>query len=273
MKRLCTLILALAWCATAHAATTYVSQSGGTFSGGTACNGQTAISLATFNGSTPSPGDHIYWCGILTSEPIIGGSGTSGNPITITFDTGARISIPVFTTIGFNFGSHNYIVVDGGTPCGPGTTCYAAESANPTGYPSGITGIVEATASGTALAHQPGPCQAIWLAGSNVEIKNLIIRNVYQHTPGDGHGGAGDYSGIYIGGAESNLLVHDSDIHDVSAGIQGGSGPAVGNTFYNNALWNINWGISQGTTTGQTQSNLTIRNNVFGSTANWDGLA
>jgi hypothetical protein len=244
--------------------TTYVSQNGGSFSGGSACNGKTTISESTFNSSKPSPGDQVYLCGVLANATglYVGGSGTSGNPITITFDSGAKISVPYCNSICFNLGGQSYIVVDGGTPCGPSTLCSSTDTG---------TGIIEATGNGTGLANQFIPTQGIVSTGSNIEVRNLILRNMYQHKSfSDNTGGAGDISGWLWQGNEISL--HDSTIHDVSAGFQGsGSGAKSSNvSVYNNYFWNINWGVSGGTASGQTNSNWSIHDNHFGSTANWD---
>src|SRR5208282_3200789 len=93
----------------AWATTLYVAQSAGTFSGGVACNGQTAVSLATANGSgfwgsgatQAGPGTTVYLCGTLTASTQAVGlnvqnSGTSGNPLTILFDSGASLQSPAF---------------------------------------------------------------------------------------------------------------------------------------------------------------------------------
>lgn len=267
------LAIALLLAASASATTVYVSQSGGVFSGGTACNGQTAVSIATFNASTPTADEHVYICGTLTTFLGVYGSGTSGHPIVVTWDSGARITLPYCNGWGskcIDLGTNSYITLDGGIACGPGTACSTAEAGSPTGYPSGLTGIIEATANGSGLANQVTPVQAIASSGSNIEVKNIIIRNVYQHTSfADNTGGAGDVAGWQMSGVSNNLL-HDSTIHDVSAGLNGNGGPTTNISVYNNYLWNINWGVAQGTTTGQTQSNWLIYNNHFGATANWD---
>jgi len=248
----------------ARAATTYVSQSGGTVT----CNAgsHSSVSVATFNTSTPAAGDHVYICGTLTTFLGVYGSGTSGNVITVTWDTGASISLPTCNGSGakcVDLSNNSYIVLDGGTPCGPGTVCAASDSG---------TGIIEATASGSPpLANQPGPSEGIYSTGSHVEIKNLIIRNVYQHTSFmDNTGGAGDYSGAYIEGSGDSM--HDCTVHDVSAAYEIPGGTNLSDiSFYNNNLWNINWGFSSATGgSGSTQTSYSIHDNHFGTTANWD---
>src|SRR5579872_931545 len=123
----------------ASATTVYVSQSGGTFTGGSACNGQTAISLATANSSATwgsggtqiGPGTTVYLCGALTAAVQTVGlniqnSGTSGSPIIVLFDTGATLKSPAFaggniqvdgcssSCAGIEILGQSYIIVDGG---------------------------------------------------------------------------------------------------------------------------------------------------------------
>jgi hypothetical protein len=88
----------------AFGATRYIAQSAGTFSGGSACNGQTTITPATFNGITNAPGDVNYICGAISAPGgtsgllVVKGSGSAGSPVTIKFDAGAVISAPYWGT-------------------------------------------------------------------------------------------------------------------------------------------------------------------------------
>jgi hypothetical protein len=258
----------------AHAGTTiYVSQNGGTFSGGSACNGHSTSSIAASNNATYAAGDTIYLCGVITSSVTFGkGSGTSGNPITIIFDTGARITLPYCNSTCFSLGG-NYMVVDGGVPCGPGSACAATEAANPKGYPEGISGIIEATEAGSALPNKPsaGSKGVVVGGGSNNVIRNLIVRNIYQHTSYDDNTG-GSNSFTAIEAPAPYFTVHDCTIHDVSSAINvNSSGPTASNeNFYSNNLWNINWGITNGGYGTLVNTNWSVHDNHFGSTANWD---
>jgi hypothetical protein len=257
----------------ASAATTYVSQNGGTFSGGSACNGKQAVSAATSNGAKYSPGDTVYLCGTITSAMSFSkGSGTSGSPITILFDTGARVSVSYCNTICFDLGGASYIIVDGGVPCGPGSACSSTEASNPTGYPSGIAGIIEATQAGSSLANKPKTGVGLAVSGgTNVVVRNIIIRNIYRHTSySDTNGDSNSFTGIQA--PAPYFTVHDATIHDVSAAINvNASGSTASNeTFYNNNMWNINWGISNGGYASLVNTNWSVHDNHFGSTANWD---
>ena len=141
-------VLASASVGHASATNVYVSQNGGSFSGGSACNGQTTISLAAFQGSSLwgggatqiGPGTTVYICGAITVSQntnffTFWASGTSGNPITIIWDTGAVVSSPYWPTQGSGGAIYAtnvaYVVINGGT-----------------------NGVLQATANGSALANQ-----------------------------------------------------------------------------------------------------------------------
>lgn len=254
-------------------ATRYISQSGGVFSGGTACNGQTAVSVATFNGLTPAAGDINWFCGTITSSITIGGSGSSGNVITFNWDTGSRISVTFGGII--NVGSQGFLLFDGGTPCGPGTSCYANESASPTGYPSNITGIMEATANGSSLANQNTSTQAFFGCSGchDIEIRNLIIRNLYIHNLASDSTANAD-SGSFVFQCSSgqtactgNLLIHDNDIHDTGNAISLEHFSAATIKIYNNEMWHNNWAIEN---SGNGTRTLFVYNNHWHDATNWD---
>ena len=236
----------LIWAST----TRYVSQSGGLFSGGNNCNGQTAISVATLSSTVQSPGDVNWLCGTITSGFTVDGSGSNGNPIQFLWDTGARISVPDGQIINLN--SESYLLFDGGTPCGPGSSCYLNESISPTGYPSNITGIIEATANGSALANQNTTTQAFYgcsPCGGTIEIRNLIPRNLYQHTSTSDETANAD-SGNFVFQCSSGatactgtILIHDNDIHDTGNALSMEHFSAATIKVYNNEFWNNNWAV------------------------------
>ena len=143
---------------------TYVSNLGGNFSGGSACNGQSTISESTFNSTTLAAGSTYYLCGkLLSALNINGAAGTSGSPINIIFDLASSVSPPNVGQGGSAVTlNSNYVTLGGITACGPGTTCATNENNSPTGYPANITGIVELTNSGTpGQTCALGPCSNI----------------------------------------------------------------------------------------------------------------
>lgn len=253
--------------------TTYISQSGGLFSGGSACNGQTAVSVATFNASTPSAGNIYYLCGTITSPLTIGGSGSAGNVIQFLWDAGARISVAFGNSI--NVGSQGYLLFDGGIPCGPNTACYANESASPTGYPASITGIIEATANGSGLANQNVATQAFngCSACHDIEIRNLIIRNLYQHTStSDATANADGGNWVFQCGSGQSactgtFLIHDNDIHDTGNALSMQHFSSATIKVYNNEFWRNNWAYEN---SGNGTRTTFFYNNHCHDATNWD---
>ena len=272
MKQVLPILILL--CGSCFATTRYVAQTAGTFSGGTVCNGQTAITYSTFNAASLSPNDLTYICGTITTNAaqiIPNGSGTSGNPITIKFDTGASFS-PAACNLGggsnicFNLNGLSWIVIDGGTPCGPGTACNSDEEGNV----SDDTGVISNTANGVGQAHQVNS-QAIFCTGcSHVEIRNLIIKNIYIESSGDTTISDDNVQCINYSG--SNITIHDSTFHDAGFCVQDSWANGDGNNeTYNLDIYNIDHGIvlsgNSGTSTG---GPFWIHNNYIHAFSNWD---
>ena len=164
-----------------QAANIYLSQSGGTFSGGTACNGHSAQAYTFFNssgnwgsGGSQIGSDTVVWiCGTIAcsgagaSALTFQGSGTSGHPVTIKFDTGGDLSCSSYWgdnafTGGpgaINCSSKNYVTVDGNN-----------------------VGIVENTNNGTGLGNQHNSTGIYFNDCGNPTIKNLTISNIFLKT-------------------------------------------------------------------------------------------
>ena len=258
----------------ASGTTFYVAQSAGTFSGGTACNGQAAESIATFNAGTEAAGNTYYFCGTITTTVNIHGSGNSSSPITFKWDTGSRISQPVAQAINLN-GSSSFLLFDGGTPCGPGTSCDTAEQANMTGYVSGQTGIIEATANGSGLANQSFTSQAFINCNGchDIEIRNLIIRNLYQHTSmTDTTMSIDAYAFTFecligSGCGTGPISIHDSTIHDNGNAIDLDRTVDSTINIYNNDFYRNNWAIGN---SGNGTRTVNIHDNHIHDASNWD---
>jgi MYXO-CTERM domain-containing protein len=261
-------LVVLAHATPASASTFYVSQEGGKFSGGKACDGQSTIAVATFDSMALSPGDVVWLCGTLMKTVHIGGSGHASSVITVNFDTGASISLPVCNDETFGptclaLDANSYITIDGGEPCGPGTSCSSSDSG---------TGIIEATENGTGLAYSVTNTSGINASGSNIAISNLVVRNLYRHTSTSDTGccGNGDVPSFYSIG--SNNTMHDCTLHDMgTAWRQDGTGDNI--SFFNNELENYNWGFQSGTYGTIIISNYLIHDNHFGSSLAEDDVA
>jgi hypothetical protein len=257
----------------AFAATRYIAQTAGTFTGGIACNGQTAITPATFNSTTLSPGDTIYICGTITGTQNttllnVSQSGTSGNPITIFFDSGAVLKSPQWPGGGsggaINISGANYVTINGNGGTG--------------GY---TQGIIESTLTGdsgaTCLA---GPCQyAVDSNGIEADgsayftLEGLAIIDMYitSTNPADIVGGSQcvyGNEGQYVGWVIENNLMHDMSW---CINIQYTSGTSTNNVISGNTIYNIDHGIAiGGAADGVTFENLNVYGNNIHDYSNWD---
>src|SRR5579863_2407 len=256
------------------ATTRYVSQAGGSFSGGTNCNGQTAISVATLSTTAQSAGDINWLCGTITSGFTIDGGGSNGNPIVFNWDTGARVSLTFGQIINMN--SESYVLFDGQVACGPSTACATVEAANPTGYATGQAGIIKATANGSALANQNTQTQAFY--GCNpctgtVEIRNLIIRNLYQHTSAsDTTANADSGNFVYqcssaLSACTGTLSIHDNNIHDTGNALSMEKFTSATVKVFNNEFWHNNWALENSGTGTRT---MFFYGNHCHDASNWD---
>jgi hypothetical protein len=254
---------ALAGAATSSAATTrYISQNGGAFSGGTACNGQTAISASKFNSTTNSPGDINYLCGTITTPLSPSGNGSSGNVVSIKFDTGANITVSSCGSNGCIYlGGMSYYLIDG------------SPNSTPCGYVNGVdtacNGFIEATGNGTGSGSATST--GIWArnGATNIEIRNLGIYNMYVHTGYPGNDTASNnYYCIWFQGSNSSF--HNLVEHDCYAGLVG-EVTSDHVQFFSNHVYNINWGLfGSGSFNPQSITNWSVHDNDIHDWANWD---
>jgi len=198
----------------------YISQNGGTFTGGSACNGQTTETPAYFNtagnwtsgtptGTQIGPGTTVHLCGIFTGTAgstilTFQGSGAAGSPITLRFESGAQLTAPYWNNINNYSGAvvvHNvnYVVIDGGT------------------NQVGGTPLITATANGTGLANQQPSCAIFINGGNNVTVQNMTISPMYVHlmTPNDTNGDPSN--GIYYAGPGPNITFSNNYVSDASS--------------------------------------------------------
>jgi hypothetical protein len=239
----------------AHANDIYVAQNSTGAGNGADCANAKALSAVTW-----AAGNNYHLCGTVTSQVSPGTSGTSGNPITIIFETGAQISMGSCGSTGcINLGGKSYIIVDG------------SPTSTPCGYVNGAdvtcNGTIQATNEGSGL----GSTQSIGIYGqsgmNNCEIRNLNINNMYIHSSASDGSGGGNYA-IYMHG--SNNLIHNNSIHDASAGVKIEI-TSSNNRYYNNHIYNINWGIFEsGSGSSNSITNELIYGNDVHDFANWD---
>lgn len=263
------LFFLLATTASLHASAVniYVTQTGSDPGSG-ACHGQTIISISAANNSANwgsgttqiGPGTILHICGTFTGptntqELVLQGSGTSSNPITILFDTGANFTSPMWSNnSALDTNNQSWIVINGGS-----------------------NGIIQNTANGTGLANAQPSTGVTVRGGSNVTVENLTIANICQHTSSSdsnacNSGGNNDQALGIVNGA-NNVTVKQMTIHDAQncifyAGQNGDSGVVISDNTLSRCNWEI--GVDQaGTSSGFTVT----RNNMFcvvAGVCNWD---
>ncbi len=256
------LLLILAFVFEAQAATFWVTQTGaGAADGSSLANAWSVATLNTSgNWANPKvsgkvgPGDTVKLSGTITSRWVTYASGDAGNPITILFDTGAKMSAAVWTAnVGaISLNGQNYLTVDGGS-----------------------NGIIECTDNGELLGNHLNNIYGVWNnGGSHIIIKNLTIQNLYVRTKGaDVSTRADAVRAIYNVAAnnQTDFNVWNCTIHDVAIGIVGEyAGGASNYDFGTNHIYNVNHGIDvPDRTSTSSVTGVRIHDNNIHDFANW----
>jgi hypothetical protein len=208
------------------------------------------------------PGTTVHLCGTFTdSTPgdtllYFYGSGSSGSPITLYFESGASLTNTAYwgsntggaIDVAYN-GAKSYIVIDGGT-----------------------NGLIQNTGNGTGLAYEHNST-GVYVSGSNITVKNLTIANICVHLTGQDNNGcttSGSFDqGISVNGGTNNSVLNNA-IHDTATGVylQPPSG-ATGDLISGNTIYHANWGIGVGVTSG-IASGVTISGNTIYDSYVWD---
>ena len=172
-------------------ASVFVAQTSAGAANGSSC--ANAKPAAWFNdasnwgpGQSIAPGAIVGLCGTISSDLTVQGSGSAGNPITIYFEPGAKLSQPACAEVCLTLSDRSYITVDGGQ-----------------------NGIIENTANGTGLANDVADSAIAADPCTNCTIEYVTIQNIYvrrsQSDTGAGASGSGCMS---VSG--SNLTVADN---------------------------------------------------------------
>jgi len=206
-------------------------------------------------GTQIGPGSTVHLCGTISSVLTVQGNGSSGSPVTILFEAGAKISMPACPALGcLNLDNRGWIVIDGG---GPG----------------GSNGVIEGTSNGTGLGIQQQGSRGIQMDyTNNVTVQNLLIQNMYVHkvTPLDTVPSPPDPTSIHMFGS-SNISIHHNTMHDANWCIfTGGGGNNI--SIYNNDMYNVDHMVGVGVISNTTDT-VSIHDNHFHDTANWDTTA
>ncbi len=206
------------------------------------------------SGSTQiSPGTTVHLCGVLSGKIVFQGSGTAGNPITVLFEAGAKMSAPSWGTglTGAAIaaqGTMSYLVIDGG-----------------------VNGLIECTNNGTSPTYaKSDDTGATYMANcSNCTVKNLTVSNMYVRTNLSDLAGRGS-EGIDISGGQGNRITNNI-VHDAELGIKHSlTGVQNGIEIDHNTVYNTNHSISSGAVSDVTATNFLIHDNEIYNWANWD---
>jgi len=237
----------------AYAGDYYIAQTAaGSGNGSSEANADAIADLTWGNGNMVDAGDTLHLCGTITSTLTIGADGTSENPITIIFETGAKFSKAYWgstTSAAIVNSGHDYIVINGGT-----------------------TGIIESTDNGTALTNQQAVTGIYMIGTTGCEIKNLTLQNLYVRTP-DSDDSHQNSMGIY-GSNNNSLSIHDNTIEDVRYGIccaASSGGNKSGLDIYNNDLSRMSTGIVVRLDGAVDYANVDIYGNTIYDFYVWDG--
>ena len=237
----------------------YISQSGSATGSASSCS--SAKPVAWLNTATNwgdgsgkvSAGDTVHLCGVISQTVYVLGNGAPGNPVTVRFEPGARLSSPAWDASrgGLYAKGRQFVLIDG----------------------AGV-GIIENTANGSALQYKVQSTGLILSDCQNCEVRNLTVSNIYQRTsPSDPNGSS---YGIVLMGNSTNSSVHDCVVTNVwrALCIHYSEMKSSNVSVYNNTAIKTCIGISIGSTgTGAVAENINIFKNKVSDNYVWDGVS
>jgi Chitobiase/beta-hexosaminidase C-terminal domain len=215
------------------------------------------------------PGTIVLVCGAFTGTSgssllTFQGSGTAGNVIWLVFNSGASFSAAYWGANGaINTNAQSYLLLDGGALCGWVGQVEVA-----------CNGSITATANGSALGNQQPSIGIEINGGSNVEVRNFAISNMFVQVRNANANWPNSAAFVAIDAQNSsNLLVHNNFVHDAHAGyqIQFNSGTTTNVQLYNNVSQNMCEGYA--TPSGGTSpalNGILIHDNESLNGSNWD---
>ena len=248
----------------------YIAQSAAGGSNGADC--ADAFPVTFFNtasnwgtgGGQIGPGTTVHLCGTFSAPAgasgylTFQGSGASGNPITLSFESGAVLTAPYWGGNGaIQAGSLSNIVVDGGA-----------------------NGIIQATANGSpsgGYANQQNGSAIYFTSVSASEVKNLNISNMYVHTDPADESGQNTFAIDWADG--NSISIDNNTIHDGGKWCIYAAYHAAGTTsninIFNNTVYHCDHGvvIGDGDPGSTLQGANSVHGNVIYDPANWDDNA
>jgi hypothetical protein len=219
------------------------------------------------------PGTTVLFCGTFTfsagaSGFTVQGSGTSGNPIVIGFDSGAVLQAPYFGGTAEGGGSGGAIVTNG--------------SSYITIDGKGV-GIIQNTLNGSSdMGCLGGKCSyqmptvGVFVNGTTtgVTVKNLTIQNMYLNCGASTscNDSSGQWStDIEVEGNHTNLTIQGNTLKQARMGINlGGGGNGIrGWNIANNILSDHGWHMSLGNSGSGPMSGINIYGNTISNFLDW----
>lgn len=186
----------------------WVSSSGAGLMDGSSLNNcaiQTNSSAAV-----PSAGQTLHIVGAVTNAMNTVASGTSGNPVTILFEPGAKGSSPAWLSAPNCFilmtGAHD-VVINGGV--------------------NGTNGIIECTANGVSLANQVSASGIVIQKSYNITISNMVFQNLYKSVAGL-YNSSGSGIGILFNNIDASPCYSNTVVNCVCQGETFGIYPQYG---------------------------------------------
>jgi hypothetical protein len=202
-------------------------------------------------GTQIGPGTIVHLCGtftgaINTTMLTAQGSGTSGRPVRILFESGTALNSPVWAggAGAINISGHSYIVVDGGS-----------------------NGIIQNTDSGTNLGQHPSSSVGIYAqdCSPGCRVTNLTIANMYIHVAGSDCSVGQEINSAVVARHTDGLRIDHNTFHDMgwAIGVWGNNIEIDHNNIYN---------IDHGTADGAAAniSGYLFHDNHIHDFANWD---
>jgi hypothetical protein len=251
--------------ALAQTANVYIAQSAAGAGNGADCADAYAVTFfnSSSNWGTSSskigPGTTVHLCGTITSALTAKGSGSSGSPITILFDsaTSAQMSFPAVPTSGaINVSNQSYITIDGQN-----------------------VGIIQSTNNGSSAggyANQVCSVAILATSAANITVQNLQVLNLYVHTTtsdnsAGGCMGVGPPSAVIFPGATGPMTFNNVTCTYAATCFNGDAGNTAV-TVSNSTCQNFDHclGMGNNNTTPTVKGPVYFYNNNLNSMTAWD---
>jgi hypothetical protein len=254
MKKLFLVLLFFGCLTPLRAKDIYITQNGTGSASGSSCS--SAHNAAWFNnranwgsGSAQiSPGTTVHLCGDYNGTAgeqmlLVRGSGASGHPIILHFETGTVFSAPYWSPQGAIYmDGVSYVTVDGGT-----------------------NGLIQNTANGTGRAYHANSVAIYAPSCNNCTVQHLTMANMYVRTSSaDLNATQQQINCVYLNNS-NNFTISYTTCHDAGWAYVG-----FGNNFTLDHSWayNVDHGLAFGPS--GTTSGFSVHDNHFNNYVNWD---